>query len=617
MQFNRKYSDCDFSGYATRNDLKCADGRTIRHNAFKDQDGAKVPLVWNHDHKSQDKVLGHAFLENRDDGVYAYGYFNDSESGKQAREIVQHGDVESLSIWANDLKQSRIGDVFHGVIRELSLCLAGANKGAYIDYVMAHSAENPDEEWIDSLYANYDERINIVMHSEKEGREEKEMAEDTAKKTEPENRTVQDVVDTMNEEQQKVFYGVIGAIAAEKESDENEDDDVKHSINEGGEDVMKFNAFDQSTPEEIKHSLTSDDKDAILEYAKRTGSLRHAITDFISEDEELSHAIDDVDTLFPEFTNTNGNGAPELIKRDQGWISEVMNKVSKSPYSRIKTRWADIRELKAQNARGYKKGEQKKNMANLKVAMRKVTPTTVYIKDQLDRDDIVDITDFDVVLFQQQIMKELLNEVLALAFLVGDGRDDSDDDKINEENIIPVWKDADLFTIKGDIDIASVKNELQGTNTGANFGDSFIRSEAIIQELLFLREKYKGSGQPDMFIAPHELNVLMLARDMNGRRIRGSITELAAELNVKNIITVEQFAGLERTDENSKKHKLLAIVVNLSDYQVGSTKGGEITSFKDFDIDFNKEKYLIETRLSGALTRFYSAIVLEEPVTEG
>lgn len=600
--------NCDFSGYATRNDLLCGDGVTIRKDAFKGNDGCEVPLVWNHEHNDPNAVLGHAVLENRDDGVYAYGVFNDTEQGQTAKKLVQNGDVRSLSIWANQLK--KIGkDVVHGNIRELSLVLAGANPGAYVDFVMAHSAEGEEE-----MEVSWDENIMLYHSADTEKKGENEVAEET-KKTETSEgsddktlKKVKEVLDTMNDEQKEAMYAVLGMALPD-----DEDDDEK------GGNVVKHNIFDNEEREQANMSILShSDEMKIVSMAKQSGigSLRAAMNIFAEENAgTLAHGVfdDEVEKLFPEYELLK-KGEPETLTRDQSWIDTAMAKIHKSPYTRIKTRQADARiaELKA---KGYqKKGDYKKEMAKIKLLSRTTDPQTVYIKDTLQRDDIVDITDFDVVAYQWNIMRQTLNEELIMAALVGDGREDGDPDKIHEDHIRSIWNDDELYTIHQTVDFDKAKQELQGSNTGANFGENYIKAEAILTTSLYAREKYKGSGSLDFYCTPHLLNVMLLARDLNGRRIYDSKDDLAAALNVNSIVTVEQFEGLERTDSETNKHKLLGLFVNLGDYQFGAAKGGEVSKFDNFDIDFNQYKYLLETRLSGSLTKVYSAIALEEDV---
>lgn len=600
--------NCDFSGYATRNDLLCGDGVTIRKDAFKGNDGCEVPLVWNHEHNDPNAVLGHAVLENRDDGVYAYGVFNDTEQGQTAKKLVQNGDVRSLSIWANQLK--KIGkDVVHGNIRELSLVLAGANPGAYVDFVMAHSAEGEEE-----MEVSWDENIMLYHSADTEKKGENEVAEETKKPETSEGsddktiKKVKEVLDTMNDEQKEAMYAVLGMALPD-----DEDDDEK------GGNVVKHNIFDNEEREQVNKSILShSDEMKIVSMAKQSGigSLRAAMNIFAEENAgTLAHGVfdDEVEKLFPEYELLK-KGEPETLTRDQSWIDTAMAKIHKSPYTRIKTRQADARiaELKA---KGYqKKGDYKKEMAKIKLLSRTTDPQTVYIKDTLQRDDIVDITDFDVVAYQWNIMRQTLNEELIMAALVGDGREDGDPDKIHEDHIRSIWNDDELYTIHQTVDFDKAKQELQGSNTGANFGENYIKAEAILTESLYAREKYKGSGSLDFYCTPHLLNVMLLARDLNGRRIYDSKDDLAAALNVNSIVTVEQFEGLERTDSETSKHKLLGLFVNLGDYQFGAAKGGEVSKFDNFDIDFNQYKYLLETRLSGSLTKVYSAIALEENV---
>ena len=636
----------DFGGWATRANMKCSDGRTIMKNAFIDCDGTEVPLVWNHQHNEVDNVLGHALLENRDEGVYAYCTFNDSDSGKMGRELVKHGDIKQLSIYANKLKQDG-GNVIHGAIREVSLVLAGANPGAYIDSIMCHS-DNPDEEGV--IYTGED--IELV-HSENETSEEvnevlahagdNEQANNTAKgntkeednmadaetkkETAEQEKTVKDVFDTFTEEQKMVVYALIGqALEDAGVSDDNDEDDndettnVKHS--EGGNDTMYTNVFERDDAQQV-NVLTHADQKEIIEMAKRPGmTLKAAMAAYAEEHSDtLAHGFETtgdnaIEKLFPEFTDVHP-GAPELIERDHEWVGTVMNKAHKSPVSRVRTRQIDARANEIR-AKGYKNRETEKAISGkVKLLMRTTDPQTIYYKDTLHRDDITDITDFDVVAYQRKIMRNNLEEEIALAALVGDGREDTDADKIHEEHVRSVWHDDDLYTIKAPVDVATMKTKLQGTDTAAHFGDEFVYAEAIIAAVMKARIQYKGKGTPDFYVEPNMLNTMLLARDMNGRRIYDSAADLAKVLNVGKIYTVEQFADLDpREDKDSKKFKLLGLIVNMANYQFGSTKGGEITSFEDFDIDFNTYKYLMETRLSGALTEIYSAIALEEPVVE-
>lgn len=602
----------DFSGWATRNDLVCADGRTIRHNAFEHCDGKTVPLVWNHQHNEPTNILGHALLENRKDGVYAYCTFNESESGKAAKELVQHGDIVSLSIYANGLQQTPNKDVMHGDIREVSLVVAGANPGAFIDFVgMAHG-EGGEQEMILSAY----EPISLYRPDDKPPLIHKA---DTKEKPEDE-KTVQDVVDSMTEEQRTVMYALIGAAMEELDSqkgkgdggdDDDDDPDKKSDKTKGGNKTMKHNVFENKDTQDTV--LSHSDRADILALAKSNsvGSLQTALKIY-AEQNELKHGIDNIESLFPDFKDLRP-GAPERVTRDQGWVTAVMQKVHKSPISRIRTRQMDTRKDSIR-AHGYQKGKRKTLSGNMNVITRTTDPQTVYRTDALHRDDIVDITDFDVVEYQYAVMRENLNEEVATAIMVGDGREADDEMKISEDHIRSIWNDNDLYTIHYDVDIEAARAELNGSKTDMSFGENYIYSEAIITAALYAREKYKGTGTPDFFCTPHLVNVMLLARDMNGRRIYNSKADLAAALNIGELYTAEQFEGLVRMDDEGAKHKLLGLFVNLADYTVGSTKGGEITRFDQFDIDFNQQKYLIETRLSGALTRVYSAIALEEPV---
>lgn len=610
----------DFCGWATKNDLKCSDGRTIRKGAFKGNDGAKVPLVWNHQHNDVNNVLGHALLKNRDQGVYAYCKFNDTESGQAAKQLVEHGDIVSLSIYANQLKQQG-GNVLHGNIREVSLVLAGANPGAFIEDVMAHS---DSDDFDANIYTGEDISLShgdddveetpepedeTLTHAEDDKKEDTTVAE-TKQTGSGSEKTVQDVVDSMTEEQKTVMYALIGQALEDNGADTDDDD------SEGGNDDMKHNVFDTDEQDNYEGVLTHSDQEEILKLAKTTsvGSLRDAMEIYAEKNDHLAHGIDEIETLFPEYKDVRP-GAPEMITRDLTWIDSVISGVHKSPISRIRTRQADVRGDN-QRAFGYQKGKFKKYPGNIKLLKRTTDPQTVYVRDALHRDDIIDITDFDVVEYQYRIMRQNLNEELAMAIMIGDGRDEGDELKIQEDKIRPIWTDDDLYTIHYDVDIEGMKKALQGSNTSANFGENYIYAEAIIQAALYAREDYKGSGSLKFYCTPHLLNVMLLARDLNGRRIYSSVTDLAAALNVTSIETAEQFEGKTRTTGDSRTKKLLGLFVNLSDYSLGSTKGGEITRFNQFDIDFNQEKYLLETRVSGALTRVYSAIALEEDVTE-
>lgn len=601
----------DFSGWATKNNIKCSDGRTIRENAFKHCDGKIVPLVWNHGHNDVENVLGNVLLKNRPEGVYAYGTFNNGERGQLAKELIQHGDIVSLSICANKLKETSNKDVLHGDIREVSLVLAGANDGAKIDNIIVHNDEDNSMEFFIGQDA-----CSLIMHAEQEEKdnEEDDEQEDNEKDDE---RSIGDIIDTMNDDQKKVLYYLIGKVQEDKE--ENNESE------EGEEEEMKHNVFDKNE-QTNENVLTHDDGLAIIELAKRSnvGSLQEAIAYFAEENDLQHDAISsgfattgdgNVTELFPDYQDVRP-GAPELVTNDQGWISNVMSKVHKSPISRIRTRQVDIRNIDELRAKGYTKGKKKSQAGNFSLVRRTTDPQTVYVKNALHRDDIVDITDFDYVKYLYDIDRMMLNEELAMAIMLGDGRDEGADDKIAPTHIRPIWLDDELYTLHADLDLETAKEELQGTNTNANFGENYITTEAMIQTVLHAREKYKGSGTPDFYCTPRMLNIMLLARDLNGRRIYSSKAELASALNVGDIYTAEQFEGKTRTTEAGKKKKLDAIIVNLADYSLGATKGGEVTHFTQFDIDFNQEKSLLETRCSGALTRVYSAIAIEEDVTD-
>lgn len=609
----------NFSGWCTRANIKCSDGRTIMKDAFKCNDGEIVPLVWNHQHNDPLNVLGHALLENRDEGVYAYLAFNDTESGQAAKLLVEHGDVKALSIYANQLKQQQ-GNVHHGAIREVSLVIAGANPGAYIDSIISHG-EDSDEEAIimfveedttlshaEEVVSDKEEKLEHADGDNKEKEGEKQTMADEVKKPEGEEskeETVQEVWDTLSEKQKTVVYAMIGQAIQDAEDDKKE---LKQSE---GEEKMKTNVFQNDAQENV---LTHADQSEILSLAKQSsvGSLKTAMNIY-AEQNSLKHGIDEIETLFPEFHNLTP-GAPELVRQDQSWVMQVINKIHKTPYSRIRTRQADAR-IAELRAKGYqKKGDQKTLSANIKLLGRTTDPQTVYRKDEMHRDDIVDITDFDVVNYQWGIMKDNMYEELALAALVGDKREDGDPDKIQETHIRSIWNDEELYTIHKDVDIAAATQALQGSDTSVHFGYNYIYAEAIIEAALYSREQYKGSGTPDLYCTPHLVNVMLLARDLNGRRIYDSKADLAKALNVGAIHEIEQLEGRVRTLKDGEQKKLLGLFVNLADYTFGCAKGGEITKFEDFDIDFNKYKYLMETRLSGALTKVQSAIALEEPV---
>ena len=569
--------DFDFSGWATRANLKCSDGRTIMKDAFKHNDGQTVPLVWNHQHNDPNEVLGHALLENRDEGVYAYCKFNETESGKTAKLLVQHGDVDALSIYANQLKEN-MSNVIHGNIREVSLVLAGANPGAFIDSVIMHGEESDDEAII---YTGENISLQHANDEKKEeSKDDKKTTDDSNKKEETKTEseeTVADVFNTLTDKQKTVVYAMIGQ-ALEGADDEDKDD-------EGGSETMKHNVFDKDTQNQEETVLNHAAMETIIGDAKRYGSMKES---FLAHAQD--YGIENIDYLFPEAKTLNNT--PEFIKREMGWVSTVMNGVHHTPFSRIKSVFADITEDDAR-AKGYIKGKLKKEEV-FSLLKRTTTPTTVYKKQKMDRDDVVDITDFDVIAWLKSEMRMMLDEELARAFLVGDGRLASSDDKINEQNIRPIWKDEDLFTIKSLVTVPS------GGSLAEEFIDQSVRA----------MKDYKGSGSPTAFMTEEMLTECLLLKDTNKHRLYKNAEEVATAMRVSRIVTVPVMEGLKRTVD-SDTFELKALIVNLNDYNVGADKGGAVNMFDDFDIDYNQQKYLIETRCSGALTKPYSAIALE------
>lgn len=583
---------CDFSGWATRNDLKCSDGRVIRRDAFKHDDGIKVPLVWNHQHNDPRNVLGHAWLENRPEGVYTYGFFNDSESGEIGKILVKHGDICALSIYANQLQQ-RGCDVLHGEIREVSLVHAGANPGAFIDSMLKHGEDSDDEAIIYTGMPLYLSHSDADKQKDKaddgEKKETSEKKDDPEKKTDSdEEKTVADVINSMTEEQKNVMYAMIGQAMEDKgesdlESEDNNDDDSK-----GGTNTMKHNVFDKDDRQKenvLVHSdgseVSSEEISTIFGDIKRYGSLKDSV---------LAHGIDNVDYLFPD-AQTLAN-TPEFIQRDTGWVKKVMSGVHHTPFSRIKSIFADITEDDAR-AKGYFKGKLKKEEV-FGLLKRTTTPTTVYKKQKMDRDDVVDITDFDVVAWLKSEMRMMLDEELARAYLIGDGRLASSDDKINEQNIRPILKDEELYTIQATVSVQSSATEDD-------------KAREFIRTAIKARKNYKGSGQPTLYTTEDILTDCLLLTDTTGRDLYTDVAQLAKKLRVKEIVTVPVMEGV------NGKHggALMGIIVNLADYNVGADRGGAVNMFDDFDIDYNQQKYLIETRCSGALIKPYSAIALE------
>lgn len=569
----------DFSGWATRNDLQCADGRVIRRDAFKDCDGIKVPLVWNHDHATATNVLGHALLENRKDGVYTYGWFNETEKGQIAKELVSHGDITQLSIYANKLKQ--VGhDVVHGAIREVSLVLAGANPGAKIEETMVHSE---DSEFGDEGVIYTGEPIELY-HSEEAAEETEEALEHAdSKPDEGEEKmneeTVQDVVDSMTDKQRRVMYALIGMAADRKETEKKEDDEEETEV--------KHNIFE--TDEVRGNTLSHSEMQTIISDAKRYGSMKDSFMAHAAE-----YGIESIDMLFPEPKTMNN--PPEFISREMSWVSKVMNGVHHTPFSRIKSMFADITEDDAR-ARGYIKGNLKKDEV-FTLLKRTTTPTTVYKKQKLDRDDTIDITDFDVIAWLKSEMRMMLDEELARAILIGDGRLSSSDDKINEGNIRPIISDADLYTIKKKVTVKTSATDPE-------------KAKAFIRMAVKSRKEYKGSGSPTLFTTEDWLTECLLLEDTTGRRLYADENALRSAMRVSSIVTVPVMEGVKGPSSGD----LMGIIVNLNDYNVGADKGGAVNMFDDFDIDYNQMKYLIETRCSGALIKPYSAIVLELDAT--
>lgn len=564
----------DFGGWATRNDIRCSDGRTIRKNAFIDNDGKTVPLVWNHSHNDPANVLGHALLENRDQGVYAYCKFNNTELAQNAKELVKHGDVTELSIYANQLKQNG-GDVLHGAIREVSLVLAGANPGAFIDSIMMHGEES-DEEAI--IYTG--ESISL-SHADTSTNESKPVESKKEEKggTMNKEKTMKEVLDELTEEQKNVVYALIGQALEDGGVDDEDEEDYEDE----GDNEMKQNVFDRDE-QYSENVLSHSDMMDIISDAKRYGSMKDS---FLAHTQD--YGIENVDFLFPEPEILGTE--PAFVQRDMTWVQKVMGSVHHTPFSRIKSLFADITADEAR-AKGYIKGKMKKEEV-FTLLKRTTTPTTIYKKQKMDRDDVVDITDFDVIAWLKKEMRLMLDEEIARAILIGDGRLPSSDDKINETNVRPILTDEDLYTVKANITVAP---DATGSEKAKAFIDAVIRS----------RKEYKGSGSPTLFTTEDMVTECLLLEDSIGHKLYKTEAELATTLRVKEIVTVEVMEGVQ--DKNS--HDVAGIVVNLADYNVGADKGGAVNMFDDFDIDYNQQKYLIETRCSGALVKPYSAIAL-------
>lgn len=562
----------DFCGWATRNNIQCSDGRIIRKDAFKSNDGQKVPLVWNHQHNDPTNILGHAVLENREDGVYAYCTFNNTDAARDAKSLVEHGDISSLSIYANKLKQNG-PNVMHGQIREVSLVLAGANPEAYIENVISHGEDSDDEAIMyfgEDIELQHSDNVKEETNLKKDG----EKMADT-NQTAKDDRTIGDVFNTLSEDQKTAVYAIIGQIL--------EDNGLYNDDSKEDNDKMKHNVFDGDVYND--NTLSHGDMQAIISDAKRYGSLKDAV---------LAHGIEHVDYLFPDAANVEK--MPSFIQRDMSWVGEVMDAVHHTPFSRIKSTFANITEDDAR-AKGYIKGKKKKDEV-FTLLKRTTSPTTIYKKQKLDRDDVVDITDFDVVAWLKAEMRMMLDEEIARAILVGDGRVSSSDDKINEQNIRPIYTDDSLYTIREQI-------KFSATATADEKAKTFIRQS------IKARKEYKGSGSPVLYTTEDVLTDCLLLEDTTGRVIYDTVEKLATALRVKKIVTVPVMEGYKKTGEDSKEYSLMGIIVNLADYNVGADKGGAVNMFDDFDIDYNAQKYLIETRCSGALIKPYSAIVIE------
>lgn len=579
----------DFSGWATKNNIKCSDGRTILRDAFKHNDGQTVPLVWNHQHNESANVLGHAVLENREEGVYAYCTFNDTEAGKNAKLLVEHGDVTALSIYANQLKQNG-SNVMHGTIREVSLVLAGANPGAFIDSIIRHGEFCEDEAVI---YTG--ENLSLEHADQKPSDKEDKAGEDDkgdGKVEGNKQKTIKDVVDSMSEEQKNVLYALVGQALEGKEMAQSAIEE-NNNIEDGGEQEMKHNVFEGKETGN-KDVLSHDAMETIFKDAKRYGSLKES---FLAHADQ--YGIKDIEWLFPDAKNVNM--PPDFIKRDDSYVQKVMRGVHHVPFSRIKSMHADITADQAR-AKGYIKGKLKKEEV-FTLLKRTTTPTTIYKKQKLDRDDVVDITDFDVVAWLKMEMRMMLDEEIARAILVGDGRLSSDDDKINEMCIRPIATDADLYCVKAKVSVGAAATE-----------DEI--AKAFIRTVIKSRKEYKGSGSPTLFTTEDVLTNCLLLEDKNGRIIYDTVEKLATALRVKEIVTVEVMEGAKTKVEEQEK-PLMALMVNLVDYYVGADKGGAVNMFDDFDIDYNQQKYLMETRCSGALVKPYSAVAVALDKAQG
>lgn len=587
--------DYDFSGWATRSNIKCSDGRTIMNDAFKENNGQKVPLVWNHQHDDPSEVLGHALLENRSDGVYAYCKFNNTESGQNAKALVQNGDVDKLSIYANKLK-TVANNVIHGCIREVSLVLAGANPGAYIDSVIVHG-EGSEIEEEGVIYTN--ENIDVIEHAdssddkepkkdEKEETVKMENKDPEKKEEQKKDKTVQEVFDTLNEEQKNAVYAIVGQ-AVENAKKENSSEDEENNDEEGDSEDMKHNVFDKDDNQEVL--MHSEMINEAIRDAKKYGSMKESFLAHAAENNMENYEI-----LFPDATELYKE--PRVIEEDRSWVAKVMNKVHHTPFSRVKTTFGRMSEIEAR-AKGYIKGNLKTDI-KMSFLNRVTTPTTVYIKNDIDRDDVIDITDFDIVAWQKREMRKNLDKELALAMLLGDGRNVSDPNKINEQNIRPVIKDNEMYTIQ-----YTVTDGVDYNNANNSHSENDSVTKGVIRAAIKSRKQYKGSGRPTFYTTEDLLTDMLLIEDQNGRLIYDSIQKLCTALRVDEIVTIPEMEGEAYKD-------IYGIIVNMADYTAGADKGGSVNMFDDFDIDYNQMKYLMETRMSGALTVPYSAIVLKK-----
>ena len=681
--------DYDFSGWATKNGVLCTDGTMMHESTFADQDGTTVPLVFNHNHDDPTAVIGNVILKNLPQGVRVYGKFNNTETGKAAKEAVQHGDINGLSVYANHLTRQNthgISNIQHGTVREVSLVYGVANPGSFIDSAVAHSDDEGEAGWIYGGVISHSDEEEYTMSDNSMSHIERVVAtmNDAQKNvfyglienasggairhgdediSDMDEDDINAVIDSMTDEQREVLYGTIGAAVGDdddfedidpEEDDDSEDyddedyddgfddsedyddedyddygeatgtDGFNHSEDEGDTTMGNWNAFEDGTDFDAQYDGAGEDmimhSDEIFDNFKNNGgTFKNAVKDVMynygMDDDIIAHGYDSIEQLYPDFHDLY-TGEPNRIKTsDWTWAQTIINGTEKSPFERIRTKFAEVPDDVALDAKGYVKGAKKTEMGNIKFSKRTTDGQMIYIKDHLDREDIIKITDFDAVTYLYGVMREKLNNTIGRAILIGDGRDDSSPDKISPEHIRPIWTDDEFFTIHRTIDFDAAKKEIQGSDTSKHFSDNYIMTEAMIQTLLYAKEDYRGSGNLTMFIAPHMINQMLLSRDFNGRRVYNTKNDLQSAFDVTSIQNVEQLEGKTRKTADGKTMQLVAILLNLKDYTVGSVKGGEITKFNQFDIDYNQEKYLMETYLCGALTRYKSAIVIEQDVT--